>query len=345
MEQGKRMGIAAFTGRGNRLADTLALAFAGEYECLRYRKGLHDWCRTCFEQADAVVFIGACGIAVRTIAPFLKSKTVDPAVLVLDEAGQYVISLLSGHLGGANELALAVARKIGATPVITTASDVNGTIAVDVFAKKNRLQIGSMLQAKRIAAALLRRERVGFFCSGMVEGVIPPELTRGKAQHLIWVSEREPDASQTARFLEHSDGTVLHLIPRCVVLGVGCRKGKSAQEIREVADELLQKAQVSPQALCGAASIDLKKDEAGLLECCRAYGVELNTYTAEELLQAAGTFAGSEFVRQTTGVDNVCERAALLAAGPGGRLIAGKYAKNGVTAALAVQDWRVRFEE
>lgn len=139
----KKAGIAYFTEQGGRLAHRIADGLAPEYEILLYEKGLKDWCAACFAKAELIIFIGACGIAVRTIAPLLKSKTEDPAVLVLDEAGQYVISLLSGHIGGANAYAQKIAGLTGATPVITTASDVRGKIAVDVFAKNNHLTIAA----------------------------------------------------------------------------------------------------------------------------------------------------------------------------------------------------------
>lgn len=407
-----KIGIACFTQRGAALADSLAREYCGRYEILHYEKNLRQWCRDCFEQAEGIIFIGACGIAVRTVAPFLKSKTTDPAVVVIDEAGQYVISLLSGHIGGANEFALDIARRIGAMPVITTASDVNGKLAVDVFAKKNGLVIGSMYDAKQIAAAILREERVGVYCTGGIEGEIPPELTllsppntyasnlpeqgrnvlsvcggqntdaadlpdqertalsvcggrntdaadlpdqgrntllpcggEKKVDHIVWISEQIPQHALADQYLARADGTVLHLIPKAVVLGLGCRRGKEEAELKSAVDRVLAKAGVPACALSCASSIDLKRDEAGIHALCRTLGIPFETWTADELSAAQGDFQASEFVRRTTGVDNVCERAALLAAGAGGRLISRKYAENGVTAALAVREWRVRFEK
>ena len=142
----KKMGIASFTERGRKRAEEVRKIFLGEYQILPYEKdrgeSLKEWCLRCFEEGEALVFVGACGIAVRTIAPFLQDKTKDPAVLVMDEAGRYVISLVSGHLGGANRLALKIAESLGAEPVITTATDVNGKFAVDVFAKDNQHEGG-----------------------------------------------------------------------------------------------------------------------------------------------------------------------------------------------------------
>ncbi len=382
-----KIGIACFTQRGAALADSLAREYCGRYGILRYEKNLRQWCRDCFEQADGIIFIGACGIAVRTVAPCLKSKTTDPAVVVIDEAGQYVISLLSGHIGGANEFAADIARRIGAVPVITTASDVNGKLAVDVFAKKNGLAIGSMRAAKEIAAAILRGERVGVYCTGDIEGELPPELTLlrqpeadicgaempdgdreraalrqpeadlcdepgrertalpvcARVDHIIWISEQKPQRVVVEQYLARADGTVLHLVPKAVVLGLGCRRGKEEAELKSTVDLVLANAGIPVCALSGVSSINLKKDEAGIHALCRTFGLPFETWTADELSAVPGDFQASEFVRRTTGVDNVCERAALLAAGAGGRLISRKYAGNGVTAALAARKWRVRF--
>lgn len=341
------------------------------YEIRMYESGLKDWCRAQFEShSDGIIFVGAAGIAVRSIAPFLKSKTTDPAVLVIDEAGQYVISLLSGHIGGANRLALMVAEMIKAVPVITTATDVNGRFAVDVFAKDNHLKIGSMKAAKEISAAILRGEPVGLYCEGRIEGTVPPELCvicaeKGNGgcrpelsgiSHLICICAGIPDFLLQEHLAEsgmgmlqdghmREDPVILHLLPRSFALGVGCRRGKSEEEIEAEVLRALSQAGISMDQIFAAATIDLKKDEPGLLAFCGKYGVELTTYTAEELLKTEGDFSASEFVRKTTGVDNVCERAALRMAGAGGRLIQKKYAENGVTAAVAVRDWSVRFEE
>lgn len=391
----EQIGIAAFTDRGRRLAARIGAGLAGQYRILNYESGLKEWCRSQFESHSAgIIFVGACGIAVRSIAPYLRSKTTDPAVLVIDEAGQFVISLLSGHIGGANHLALQVAELTGACPVITTATDVNGKFAVDVFAKKNHLRIGSMKAAKEISAAILRGESVGLYCSGRIKGKVPPELTvlsdgfgtdgreMPQVQHLILIADKAagytggsggriapPDDTKSsggnkadsgrssavepaAGRAGVSDGqngpakrTVLYLYPRPYVLGIGCRRGRTEEEIACVVEEMLSEAQISMEEICGAASIDLKKDEAGLLDFCRSHGLCFETYPAERLREIPGDFSSSGFVEKTTGVDNVCERSALCLAGENSRLIHRKYAKNGVTAALAVRDWSVRFEE
>lgn len=342
----EKIGIAAFTENGKALAEKLEKLLEPEFQVCKYEKDLKQWCAKCFEQSKALVFIGACGIAVRTIAPFLKSKTVDPAVLVIDEKGQFVISLISGHIGGANEFAIQVAEKIGAVPVITTASDVNGKIAVDVFAKKNGLAIGSMKDAKAMASAILRGCKVGVYCTGEIQDTLPKELFpagQEKADALIWISEVKPDKKQAEEYLKKEDGPVLHLIPKIVTIGIGCRKNKTYEKIKDTVDTVLEQAGISVMAVQAAASIELKKDEAGIKRFCEELKIPFLTYTAEELAQVQGEFEHSSFVEKTTGVDNVCERSALLAAGKGGKIIRKKYAKEGVTVALAVREWRICF--
>ena len=377
------LGIAAFTEPGRALGRDLARQMEDSWQINWYESNLKDWCRARFADASAILFISACGIAVRTIAPFLQSKTKDPAVLVMDEQAHHVISLVSGHIGGANELAEEIGARTGAVPVITTASDVRGKIAVDVFAKKNGLMIASMKDAKKIEAAILRGEAVGLYCEGAVEGSCPPELVMlkkkestdkrlfaGKAEqkiitgstescdtcganekaligNLIWISEHTVPSPENTEWPQQiaKDAQVLHLIPRNVVLGVGCRRGKEKEAIEEAVTRVLAESEISHEALLGVASIDLKKEEAGILGLCSEWNLPYTVFSAEELQHVEGTFTPSSFVAKTTGVDNVCERSALALAGAGSRLIHRKQAENGVTAALAVKEWRIKFEK
>ena len=305
------LGIAAFTEPGRALGRDLARQMEDSWQINWYESNLKDWCRARFADASAILFISACGIAVRTIAPFLQSKTKDPAVLVMDEQAHHVISLVSGHIGGANELAEEIGARTGAVPVITTASDVRGKIAVDVFAKKNGLMIASMKDAKKIEAAILRGEAVGVYCEGAVEGSCPPELVMlkkkestdkrlfaGKAEqkiitgstescdtcganekaligNLIWISEHTVPSPENTEWPQQiaKDAQVLHLIPRNVVLGVGCRRGKEKEAIEEAVTRVLAESEISHEALLGVASIDLKKEEAGILGLCSEWNL------------------------------------------------------------------------
>lgn len=289
---------------------------------------LHDWTAQQFPKSDCLVFVGACGIAVRAIAPFAADKLHDPAVVVIDEKGRFCIPLLSGHVGRANELAGYFATILGALPVITTATDLNGLFAVDVFAQKNGLVLTDRAKAKAISAALLAGQKVALFSDFPILGKLPEGVTmigQNTGDWRICVSFRNPDRSDT-----------LWLPPRRLVLGIGCRKGTLEDTIEAFVSAALQKAGVPLEALCAVCSIDLKKEEAGLIGFCQSHHLPLTTYSAAQLREVPGNFSPSGFVKQVTGVDNVCERAAVLGAG-GGSLLLPKQAGSGVTAALAME--------
>lgn len=293
---------------------------------------LSEWAHKHVPAAGALIFIGAAGIAVRTIAPFIKSKTVDPAVLVLDEKGNYVIPLLSGHIGGANELALWLSEKLLAVPVLTTATDVNHKFAVDVFARKNQLWISSMKLAKEVSARILQNEKLPMGCGAGCCGSI------GELQH-----QNCEDGKKATFWIHLGDGEYLHLVPSVITLGIGCRKGTSIDTIERVVSSILTENGIFLQGIEQIASIDLKKEEPGILQLAEKWGLPFVTYSSEQLKAVHGEFTTSPFVQQVTGVDNVCERSAVLGSRMG-ELIVRKQAQDGVTAACAVREWRVKFE-
>lgn len=327
-----KLALTAFTGRGLELARRLAGALTEEgrpctLAAPRRLAGegpgydsLGAWTGEQFEQADALIFVGACGIAVRAIAPYVRDKLTDPAVVSVDEAGRFVVPLLSGHVGGANALALQVAALTGGQAAISTATDVNGLFAVDVWAKERGLAISSRALAKEVSAALLEGKPVGFRSS--FGHPCPLGLAAdGEPELGVWVTDQ---------WGEDPFPKTLRLVPKSLLVGVGCRRGTSAEAIEAAVLEALEG--LGLWAVAGVATIDLKRDEAGLLEVCKQYGWPLTTYSAGELAQAEGEFTSSAFVASVTGVDNVCERAAVLG---GGVLIVPKRAKNGVTTAVA----------
>lgn len=279
---------------------------------------------------DALVYVGACGIAVRSVAPYLKDKTVDPAVLCMDEKGKFVVSVLSGHIGGGNRLARILAEGVGGTPVITTATDVNGRFSVDAWAAENGFVIGSLAAAKRVSAAILERD-VPIRTDAPITGALPDGLCRGGGEIGICVSARtkKPFAD------------TLFLIPRVLKLGLGCRRGASCAAIEAAVTVVFENNGLDFRAVREAASVTLKADEAGLLEFCRKHGLPVSFYSPEELMSVEGRFSSSEFVKNTVGADNVCERSAALG---GNRLIVPKTASDGVTAAVAESIWEVRFD-
>ena len=286
----------------------------------------------------------------RCIAPYVRDKFRDPAVLSVDENARFVIPLLSGHAGGANDLGKLLAQVLGAQPVITTATDGRGLFAVDVYAAENGLQIGDREQAKRISARILAGETVTLYAESAAElpsarsprarGIDDQGTAPGRPKDRSGVMQTAcrsgADIIVSCRKQPGDREDALYLIPRAVTLGVGCRKGIPAGDIEKAAAQILQKTGVFKKALCGAASIDLKKEEAGLQDFARRWELPLTFYSAGELNEVKGTFTGSDFVRGVTGVDCVCERSAVRLAGEGAVLLSEKQSLGGVTAALAV---------
>ena len=323
----------AFTETGLKLAETLAFSYPGSVS--RGGKNgvkLSAWTAENFQKSDALIFIGAVGIAVRAVAPHCKSKASDPAVIVLDERGRFAVPILSGHLGGANDLAEKLANVCGAVPVITTATDIEGVFAVDEWAKAQNCCVLEPERIKNISGALLAGEKVYYDSPWNITGT-PPENVFPSDEN------RRADFSVTLR----PQGAALHLIPKICVLGIGCKRGTSAEHIEATFQQFCKETNFAPQSICMCASIDLKKDEQGLLDFCKNHDFKINFYTAEALKKAPGEFAPSAFVQQVTGVDNVCARAAVLASG--GELMIEKHIYSGVTFAVAAKpftpDWSV----
>lgn len=373
-----KLAVISFTRNGSRLGGSLVRRFRelGEtcdgYVQNRFlnevqeipgiccvKEPVAEWTGRRFSQVDGLIFIGAAGIAVRAVAPWLKDKMTDPAVVVVDEAGKYAVSLLSGHVGGANRLARMTADILGAEAVITTASDVQNKTAVDVWAVCHNLKISDRNLAKKAAAAVLEGEPVGFYSDYPLEEPVPEGYARGEFSRInIWITaKKKPDENSMVSWFQDESGEagengetgemgetggILRLIPRVMTVGIGCRRGISKEQMERTLLSVLDQNNIDPAAVMRFASIDRKRDEQGICQLAEQWNVPFVTYTAEELEQAEGSLAESEFVRKTVGTGNVCERAALLGAGAGSRLVAAKYAENGVTIAVAAADIRIR---
>lgn len=304
---------------------------------------------------SAYVFIGAAGIAVRYIAPWVKDKYTDSPVLVIDEKGKYVIPLLSGHVGGAAALADEVADMIGAVSVHTTATDVQGKFAVDVFARKNGLVITDREAVKKISAGLLNGERAALYIedsSVSIKGTPPEEIVLCESleeaeqysyQIMIAGSSGQPVQDRKYEVQKPKrEGCSLLLVPRNIAAGIGCRKGIEEAVLEKGFLEILDANRLDIRQVRSIASIDLKKNEQALLYLCEKYHIPFEIYTAEELSSVSGVTAASDFVKKITGVDNVCERAARLSC-VSGSLIQGKCIREGMTAALVKCPLEIEF--
>ena len=314
-----------------------------------------------FSSCELLIFIGAAGIAVRAIAPFIREKDQDPAVLVMDEHALHVISLLSGHLGGANDWCRQLALLTGAEPVITTATDLNNVFAVDLFARDNGLFIENRDGIKEVSGRLLHGEKVGFYSELPWEGRLPEMLVPCEkgGDGLLRPQRGEENSGQPECGIENNGlpecGIVISARPHAVhfpvtcrlalqdlTVGIGCRKGVAGAEISAFLEAVFQKYGLDKRRIARFASIRLKEKEPGILELAFAERLPFVTFTAQELEAVPGTFAASGFVRKTVGVDNVCERAAVLGSG-GGKLLVPKQAAGGITIAAAQRIPDIRF--
>lgn len=286
-----------------------------------------------FRQYDALIFICACGIAVRAIAPFLRSKLTDPAVLVMNDSGAFVIPILSGHIGGANALAQSIAERMDAVPVITTATDAAGVFSPDTFAAANDLLLLDTRAAKAVASAALDGETIGLYTDFPCENIPAGLSTFENCRTGICI---------TTDTTKKPFPITLTLVPANIVLGLGCKRGISASVIARQVARGLAHAGIAPERVCAAATIDRKANDPGLVEFCQRAKLPLCACTVGSLTAQKGQFTGSDFVLSTVGVDNVCERSAVLCSG-GGRIVLPKFAGNGVTVAAAEKPVKIDF--
>lgn len=326
--------ILYFTEKGAQLGEMLSK----KLNCTAQKPpkgGLSALTEKLFHEAEALIFIGACGIAVRAIAPLIISKISDPAVIVLDEQGKHVISLLSGHIGGANDLARRIAGYTGGEAVITTATDVNGRFSVDAWAVKHNCVIDSMENAKEYAASILRRD-LPLLSDFEIFGSLPNGVFAG--------SEGACGAVISVRTDGFPFNTTLRLIPRILHVGVGCKRGTPKEKIDAAIEYALNEYGLDRRAIKAVASIDVKKDEAGLISYCCENQLPLSFASADELNAVKGEFSHSEYVFKTVGTGNVCDRAAVRSAGEDAQLLISKMILDGVTVGVAQEKWSVSFE-
>lgn len=404
--------VATFSPEGRRTAKRL---FDGQDEWIpemrAEEENLSEWTGKAFHQHLPILFVGAAGIAVRAISPLVRDKLSDSAVLVMDEDGRTIIPLLSGHVGGANDLAQRMARRMGAQAVITTGTDVRGRFSPDVFARRNALTIRNRKAIQKVAERSLRGQtiRIGLqaeillpqetvpediscfyveknadhntniadilICTSTDERSLKEQTGDGERKNFgregseKYFSEKKTSeiktfgkASLKKRSVEKADGSTLLLTPKLYIIGLGCRRGKSFEELNERLLEAVGKLsdsakqdRVQPgdvrkrripeqwirENVSAFATIDLKSDEYGLILLAQYYHLPLYLFSAQQLESLDGDFSGSTFVKEVTGVSNVCERAAVLAGGAGSRLVLPKQAAGGVTVAAALHPARI----
>ena len=284
--------------------------------------------KQCMKNYSAIIYIASTGIAVRSIASYIRSKDVDPAVIVIDCTGRYVISLLSGHLGGANELALKLGELIGARPIITTASDNMGFIAPDMIAKSFGLEIEDLKNAKAIAAMLVAGKKVGFIDdTGEIDCPKGYEITylenSSNYEGIVYISNKE--------IVDFPSTIVLKLIRKNIILGIGCRKDYDSSKMREAVYKTLKQYNIDKRAIKCISTVEVKKDEEAIINLSASLKCGLEIWGIHEIQRIQHKYVGSDFVEKTIGVRAVCEPCTELSSGT---LLSEKICMDGMTLCL-----------
>ncbi len=293
-----------------------------------FNKNVKKVLNSVFSEYDCILGIMATGIMVRNICPLINNKIEDPAVLVLDDQGKYVISLLSGHFGGANDIALKISKICGAKPVITTATDIHGKMGIDSLARKYYFDIDNVSKIKAINSALVNNEKVDLFVPSNFSFIFEDSMVK-KSYNYIKSSDNEVRAKYKENCIE--------LKPRKLVVGIGARKGISKESVQKAIHESINLLNLSLERVDLLSTAEIKKNEVGIIQTARDLNVPLNIVTVDMIKSLNHPdCTNSKFVEDKFGIPGVCEPAALVSAGENSKLIFKKTSFNGVTVAIAV---------
>src|SRR5208283_3172436 len=360
----KGIAVVAITGRGIETALKIKDAVNNTgLSCIVYapkkyvqngviplNKKIDEFVKDTYHEVDALVGVMAAGIIIRAVAPYLESKLTDPAVIGVDATGKFVISLLSGHYGGANELAKIIAQGIGGIAVITTASDVTGKQSVDELARNLHLTIQNPESLVAVNSAIVNGEHLVVVLIGDVE--------ISTSQIACYEIKRAENAAQALEIVNNYDAGVIVtgeslsvelfsidkvvkpftiLKTKLIVVGLGARKDSSAESIMEAVDASLEQVHLPLARVNRFATVDIKRDSPAMLKAVEQLGKPLEFLSVDALrsVNRKDLSPDSKMVQEKIGVGGVCERAALLIAGKKSRLILKKAKLNGVTVAIA----------
>ena len=346
-----RIAIIAVTEKGKNTAEKIASELEN-VDVFFQKRGIKELTGELFNKYECIIFVSACGIAVRCISPFLKSKFEDPAVLVVDDNGNNVISLLSGHIGGANEITLKIADVLNANPVITTSTDTNKKGALDVIVSKIGGYVENLREsAKLVNSYLVDDKRVGIYFDSDYEiekdslNLSGFELIDEKTE-IDAISKLDALVSVTDKLRcwvdeiiynikkdneEKEDLIYIKLVPRRIALGMGCRKNTETEKMIEEFSIFSALNNIHPVAIVKTGSLIIKKDEKCMIDLSKALCAEFNLFDVDEICTCDYMFDKSEFVKKNTGVYSVAQPSAYLLSG---NVISEKYKNNGTTFAF-----------
>ena len=263
-----------------------------------------------------LVFIMATGIVTRIIAPYISKKDIDPAVISIDEQGNFVIPLLSGHLGGANNRSKEISEILNSIPVITTATDVSGKIAVDTLAENLKCKLDSLESAKKVTSLILQNKEIS---------VIVPEnvkINSKNVEGIILISNK-------------INVEITKLIPRNICVGIGCKKGTRVEDLEMFVNEVFQDLNLHLESIKTLNSCWVKQEEEGLLKFSKLINKKINFFSKEEIEEFENLIEEkSDFVKKTIGVYGVSEPCAYLGSNKKGKFLVKKIKKQGMTLSL-----------
>ncbi len=287
-----------------------------------------------FYETDAIIFVGSCETAIRAVAPFVRSRATDPAVISVDELGQNVVSLLSGQMITSNELAFNIADQLAATPVITNGAGRNAVFTVEAFARKNHLYVVESVLAREISAELLYGNPVGFECDYYIEGNVPESLGGG--------DDIESGIFVSTDLLSNPFRNTLHLVPKNIIIGLACSPGTKAADIEHFMYSNLEKYHIPVSRVGRICSLHALDEEPGIAEVAESMNIKYQTYSDETLLELDGNYSEDDPVGDIFNVDHASERCALRGS-HGGKLIIKTQLTNGISMAAAVKKLTIRF--
>ncbi|WP_296888016.1 cobalt-precorrin 5A hydrolase [uncultured Methanobrevibacter sp.] len=310
-------------------------------KCDIYHKDVKNNFNLLFYEYDAIIAIMASGILIRSISHLLESKTTDPAILNIDDNGNFVISMLSGHLGGANQLTSKISTLINATPVITTSTDVNKKLGIDVLAKDLYLYIDNTKEILHFNKSILESKEVSFTVNSNGNYDYLFEYLNNNTLEMdvsIYFSSRINDNEIEVECDNHK----IILRPRKIVFGIGCKRGKSSIEIKKAIDKVLNDLNMDISRINMFSSAEIKKDEKGILDLSKELNIPVNFVEIDKLkLFKSEDIQKSDFVMSKFGIPGVCEPSALITAGYDSKLIYKKTAFDGVTVSVALSNKKI----
>jgi cobalt-precorrin 5A hydrolase len=327
-----KIAIIYLTSRGQKLAQQLSRSLEDDHTVLRtdlFCKNVARTLKHTFNRYDCILGIMASGIMVRSICPLIKTKIHDPAVLVMDENGKQVISLLSGHYGGGNDFTLKIAYLIGADPVITTATDVQGKLGVDSLARRYYLYLDEPKNIRTLNQALVEGKKVKLALPPGLEYIFKDQKVQKSYNTSLNTANKQIEVI-------FNDKKII-LTQERLVVGLGARKDISGEAVLIAIKEALQTLELPLKRIDTLATAEPKQDERGILKAADILGLPLEIVSLDQIKEFKHPdYSPSTLVKKTFGVGGICEPAALIAAGTYSQIIYRKKAINKVTVAVAV---------